>query len=408
VRSLALLILALPGAAHAGPKEWFDDGVRVCQESVAAGAAFDCTICGVPVSCNGSSCSFGSLSAPVESAADQRLMLERGFSLYCMGSGGSILNIASASGVQLQTLGAIFRAAKQGGPVQVRSTGGVVEVKSSVVGTSGGFAIPGSWTFKLGARANLDLMGNLVVGLGDVKQFGFNLNPTYARILRGHREGQATKVMVTASLPFQLIGVFGGDLDSSASWGIGAGGGIGVARRHGKLTWGAGATLDLRYAAGAFLPTTLAGTISYDVHRLITLAGQLGLSFEPLAGASAGDTIKPTLLLGLEYGKWILGYQGFFQPGAISGGIAVAYVGGAGAIAREAAGIEVEPRPEPPKPEPPKPPPPKPAPPKPTPATRPASQPATQPASQPATQPASQPATPATQRAPVADEPGAP
>ena len=315
------------GRALAGPQDWFASGVKDCQRSVAAGNQFSCNICGVGVSCAGQTCSFGDLTARIDNPAEQMTALQRGFDLYCTGSGGAILNAASASAVQLQTLSNMFRAARNGIPN--RTAGGVVEVKSSVAGTSGGFTLPASWGWRLGARSNLELPGNLIVGFGEVKQVGFNINPTYTRLLRGQLEGEKTRVLMSASVPFQLVGLFGDGISTNASWAAGLGVGLGVARPWGRWLGGVGLTMDFRYAAAPFLPTTLAGTLAYDLHRLVTLAGQIGLSFEPLAGSNIADTIKPTLLVGAEFGKWILGYQGSFQSGAVSNGFALAYVGSA-------------------------------------------------------------------------------
>jgi hypothetical protein len=116
-----------------------------------------------------------------------------------------------------------------------------------------------------------------------------------------------------------------------------------------------------------------------------------GLSMDFAAGSAVGDTMRVSLLVGLDIGDWIAGYQAFFTGGSSSHGFAVTWVGKAGELAGGKGSherkVDEDKKPVIPVP----------TPPASQPASVPTTQPTTAPASQPAPPPTSQPVVPTSQ-----------
>jgi hypothetical protein len=335
---LVALVLAGP-LAWAGPRDWFDQGVDQCRAQVATGKTYDCTICGVSVGCAGGRCHFGSLDASASDTAAQQRITEQGFSLYCTASGGAMLSAASAAGVQSQRMDIIFRALDEAdGQSLVFSAGAAGEYRRTEATDAGGLNVPVNRSWRLGPRIRLDLPGNVVLGFADeVRQLGFNVNPMYTHLVLGSPAAGSTRMLVGLTTPLSFLVTSGDIIDSSLSWLVGAGALVGVSKRWGRLLIGGGTTIDFRYTNTELaLPWLAAARVSYQAHRLLTVTGQVGLSMELLAGGHVGDSARCTVILGVDRGKWVLGYIGSYQPGDVSHGVGVVYVGSAAQAAREA------------------------------------------------------------------------
>lgn len=338
--AIVIAVLSWPAILKAGPWDRAEADFRKNCSSSGSGA-MSCTVCGVDAGYSDGKVYWGALKATATTPESQLLALAaKGVQLYCAGSGGTLTATASAAGVQGRTLSTAFRALerRQGSRVRVRNMGGLLEHTKSDAGETSnnifGITLPAGLSWKRAAVSSLDLDGNVVLGFGDgIQQYGFNVAPTYSRIVRGADEDDVLRVMVGGVLPFQLIGTSGSGMDTGLSWLVGLGAFAGASKRFGRYTVGAGAALDFRYGSGPALPFQLALRGSYELKDPFRLVAQLGIGMELLARSEIADTVRPNLLVGLELGNWVLGYQGFYQSGSISSGFGLSYVGSAGAIA---------------------------------------------------------------------------
>ncbi len=300
------------------------------------GSPFTCAnVCGKTFTCaavDGSdtqSCTWGAYNGRINYAGvsnDQvfAAFLTRGASFNCTGNGGSIVASASAVGVQEHTISATYsrmeKRSKRSGPEI--SAGATGEVSATEAGSGVGFTVPGSY----GTRAwdgDLDVRGNLIVGSGALNQFGVNVNPLYSRFLTGEEEDEDLRVIVGVSVPMQLVTNFAKDIDTSVSASIGVGALVGTSKRYGRHTVGGGLNVDLRYVSGLALPVLLTGRWTLETDIVPKLVAQPGIGFD-LAGSIANAT-QGVLLLGVQLGHSILGYQGFFQSGVVTNGLAFSY-----------------------------------------------------------------------------------
>lgn len=396
--SVVALTLSLLFAATARADPWhrFNDERHACLDAHDE----SCHVCGAAYSCppGATECSWGALNFDPGKAQE---IEDKGFVLYCLGGSGTVLSAPSAAGVQLRTLHSAFRTLERDRRKTGLVAGGVFEINSASGAAPNmyGVTIPLSWTFIIDKASDVEAHANVIIGGGDgLVQYGLNLNPVYSRLILGLGEENTWKVVVGAAVPLQFVGTSGEDLSFGASWLIGAGGFAGVSRKLGSGAIGAGVTLDLRYTAGLNVPLTFALRSAHDLSDISSWLGALvimpGLSMDFAAGSAVDDTMRVSLLMGLDIGDWIAGYQAFFTGGSSSHGFAVTWVGRAGEMAGGKGSHErkvddkkpVIPVPSPPT-----------LTPTSQPASAPASQPTTVPASQPAVPPASQPAAPASQ-----------
>jgi hypothetical protein len=395
--ALVMLCVLLPAAAQADPWE------RYTEEKSACSDAHDesCNVCGASYHCSPAAveCSWGALTFEYGKAQEVE---DKGFVLYCLGGSGTVLSAPSAAGVQLRTLHSAFRTLERDRRKTGLVAGGVFEINaaSGAAPNMYGVTIPLSWTFIIDKASDVEAHANVIIGGGDgLVQYGLNLNPVYSRLILGLGEEKTWKVVVGAALPLQFVGTSGEDISFGASWLIGAGGFAGVSRKLGSGAIGAGVTLDLRYTAGLNVPLTFALRSAHDLSDISSWLGALvimpGLSMDFAAGSALGDTMRVSLLMGLDIGDWIAGYQAFFTGSSSSHGFAVTWVGRAGEMAGGQGSherkVDEDKKPIVPVP----------TPPASQPASAPASQPTTAPASQPAVVPTSQPADPASQPVPA-------
>jgi hypothetical protein len=398
--SFALCALFMLCALHPTPAQ-ADPWERFTEEKAACFDAHDgCNVCGAAYECSPASteCSWGALMFEPGKAQEVE---DKGFVLYCLGGSGTVLSAPSAAGVQLRTLHSVFRTLERDRRKTGLVVGGVFEINaaSGAAPNMYGVTIPLSWTFIIDKASDVEAHANVIIGGGGgLAQYGLNLNPVYSRLILGLGEENTWKVVVGAALPLQFVGTSGDDISFGASWLIGAGGFAGVSRKLGSGAIGAGVNLDLRYTAGLNVPLTFALRSAHDLSDISSWLGALvimpGLSMDFAAGSAVGDTMRVSLLVGMDIGDWIAGYQAFFTGGSSSHGFAVTWVGKAGELAGGKGSHErkVDDK---------KPVIPVPTPPASQPASVPASQPTSAPASQPAVVPTSQPAPPASQPVPA-------
>lgn len=390
--TLALSLL-FAATARADPWERYTEEKAACFDAHDEG----CNVCGAAYHCSpaATECSWGALMFDPGKAQEVE---DKGFVLYCLGGSGTVLSAPSAAGVQLRTLHSAFRTLERDRRKTGLVAGGVFEINaaSGAAPNMYGVTIPLSWTFIIDRASDVEAHANVIIGGGDgLVQYGLNLNPVYSRLILGLGEEKTWKVVVGAALPLQFVGTSGEDVSFGASWLIGAGGFAGVSRKLGSGAIGAGVTLDLRYTAGLNVPLTFALRSAHDLSEINSLLGALvimpGLSMDFAAGSLVGDTMRVSLLVGMDIGDWIAGYQAFFTGSSSSHGFAVTWVGKAGELAGGKGSherkVDEDKKPIIPVPVPP------------------ASQPASAPASLPASAPASQPAPPTSQPAAPASQP---
>jgi len=217
--TIIMLVIVVPTRASADAWQRLQDERDACE-------GHSCTLCGSSFHCEPGSqtCSWGAIRFdPLK----EQEALDKGVLLYCLGSGGVVLTGASAVGVQTSTLSRTFEVLQRRAEMRPRrSAGGFFEVNNVGGGDKiVGVTIPLSWTFVLDSRSDIDAQGNVIVGGGGgVYQYGLNVNPIYSRFVYG-QGSDSWKVVAGGSVPFQMVGTSGEDLETGLSWLVGLGGG---------------------------------------------------------------------------------------------------------------------------------------------------------------------------------------
>lgn len=298
---MVIAILSLPAGLRAGPTDRFQADYLDCASKylAASGGAFSCSICGVAAGCSGDNCTWGGLTTNLNNQEQFSAVVQAGFRLYCLNSGGSLVASAAAVAVLARDVGTAIQSR---GPRPLSSAiGGTLELTAvDQADSSYGVAVPVYYQ----ASPQVGISGTVLAGKAPgLTQVGFNARPSLALLERA--EPGQPRLVVAAGLPVQLLVSTGDQLATSLGYLVGGSLLGAVVSEDGQL--GGGATLDLHYVNGVQAPLVISGRYRFTL-------GGYDFAVQPAVGLDLTaplDSISITLLVGLELGDFIVGLQLF-------------------------------------------------------------------------------------------------
>lgn len=285
--ALAVATLLCARQASADPKDRYLTDLAACTDKFDGVSSFTCSICGVTAGCDGKQCRWGDLRA-TEGSDGFDVGLSRGYVLYCVNQGGSLVSAASPAGIQARSVDGALRALSKG----VGSTIGGIAEYTKLDGSSDpayGLVMPLQWALDDRRLISALVLAGHVPG---VNQAGVNARMTWAVLPK--REDARSTLLV--GVPVQATMLTGDAISTSFGFSGGASALYGATTDSGGL--GLGVALDALYVRGFQAPFQVAGRVAFGPDNRFAVQPAIATDLRAPA-----DAIQPNVLAGVELGR---------------------------------------------------------------------------------------------------------
>ncbi len=285
--ALAATALLATATASADPKDRYLSDLGACSEKYDGVSSFTCSICGVTAGCDGRQCRWGDVRG-TEGSDGFDAGLSRGYLLYCVNQGGTLVSAASPVGIQARSVDGALRALSKGAASTI---GGIAEY-TKFDGSSDpayGLVVPVQW-----ALDDRRLLSALVLAghVPGVNQAGVNARMTWG-VLPKREDARSTLLI---GVPVQATMLSGDAISTSFGFAGGASALYGATTESGGL--GVGVALDALYVRGFQAPLQVAGRLAFGPDKRFAVQPALATDLR-----APSEAIQPNVLAGVELGR---------------------------------------------------------------------------------------------------------